>query len=173
MPNSWINHVSIQAEDFEVSRQFYEDLFGAVVVRAPNMGAPVYWFKMGDLQLHFYPTVKPSGAPMTESRPTYQHFAVGLDDFAEFYYLARERDVPEDSSIWDYPLNVLPSGQVQYYVRDPSGNLIEVNCEDATTLPQDILDRANFLGERFQQSEEQKKAELFLEQTKPASAGAQ
>lgn len=67
------------------------------------------------------------------------------------------------------PLNVLPSGQVQYYVRDPTGNLIDVNCEDASTLPADILERANYLGNRFDQTEDQRKAELFLEQTKPVS----
>ncbi len=169
MPTAWFNHVSIQAKDYEVSRRFYEELFGAIVVRTPNMGAPVYWFKIGELQLHFYPTVKPGGEPMIETIPTYQHFALGVDDFPEFYYLARERDVPEDISIWGYPLNVLPSGQVQYYVRDPTGNLIEINCKDASTLPQDILDRANYLKDRFDQNADQLKAELFLQQTKPAS----
>jgi len=173
MPRSWYNHVSIWAKDMEESQAFYEELFGAEVVPTPNMGAPVRWLKIGNLQLHFYGNIKPGGLePMVETTPKYGHFALGVDDFAEFYALAQARGADEDDSIWGHPLNVLPNGQVQYYVRDPTGNLVEVNFTDASLLPEDILERAEYQKLRFDQTDDQLKARLFLEESDSVSAGS-
>ena len=68
------------------------------------------WLRLGDLQLHLFHADQP-GMP--------QHFGVEVDDFEEFYVRLGElgiRDPAYSSSIYE-----LPSGNVQLYLRDPSG----------------------------------------------------
>lgn len=165
MPYSCINHLSIHATDVAESQRFYEEFFGAEAIPMPNMGGGGQWLKLGDVQLHLI------GPPRPATVSKYQHFAVSVDDFAEFYRLVREQNVPEDDSMWGFPLNVLPSGQVQYYVRDPTGNLVEVNHQDASGLPVEILERAEYQTQRLDQTPDQLKAELFLKKRDDVTAG--
>jgi hypothetical protein len=53
--------------------------------------------------------------------------------------------------MWDFPLNGLSGGQVQFYIRDPSGNPIEINCADIRVLSAHIRSGVNHLSERVSQ----------------------
>ena len=62
--------------------------------------------------------------------PSRHHLGLTIDDFEAAYEAIRARTDAE----WGAQLVELPSGQVQLYFRDPSGNLIELNWADASTL---------------------------------------
>jgi YD repeat-containing protein len=122
-----INHVSIVADDLEESARFYEELFG--MERLPTARFPrgrVLWLKLGDQQLHLFES--------DGDGPTMRHhFGMDVDDFDEVYERAKERGVL-DTDAFGASLRGHPAGWVQMYVRDPAGNLVEVDWPDASTL---------------------------------------
>jgi catechol 2,3-dioxygenase-like lactoylglutathione lyase family enzyme len=128
-----INHVSIVADDLEESARFYEQLFGAE--RLPTARFPqghVLWLRIGEQQLHLFE----SG---DEDRPTvHHHFGFDVDDFDAVYVRAKELGVL-DGDAFGTPLRSHPAGWVQLYLRDPAGNLLEVDCPDVSALDPSTL----------------------------------
>jgi catechol 2,3-dioxygenase-like lactoylglutathione lyase family enzyme len=127
-----VNHVSIFANDLEESARFYTELFGAE--RLPTAKFPqgrVLWLKLGDQQLHLFES--------DDDDPTmHHHFGMDVDDFDAVYAKAKELGVL-DTEAFGTPLRSHPSGWVQLYLRDPAGNLIEVDCPDVSTLDEATL----------------------------------
>ena len=122
-------HVSVYARDLAESVPFYRELFGMEEVPSPDFTNPVVWLRVGDLQLHLLQSEDPT--------PTRQHFGLDVDDFEAAYLRAGELGIRDDAR---HPaVRELPDGSVQMYVRDPSGNLIEVNWPDATTLDREVI----------------------------------
>ena len=141
-------HVSIQADDLAESVRFYETAFGMERLPTPDFEEPIQWLRSGDLQLHI---VENDAGP-----PTFNHHALHVDDF-EAVYQALEAD---DGATFEAiphiepgfvdgapPVYVLPTGEIQLYVRDPAGNMIEVNAPDAAGLDEsvvpNVVDRAD------------------------------
>jgi catechol 2,3-dioxygenase-like lactoylglutathione lyase family enzyme len=122
-----INHVSIFARDLEESARFYEELFE--VERLPTATfpqGPVLWLKLGDQQLHLFESAG--------NEPTLRHhFGMDVDDFDAVYAKAKELGVL-DTDAFGASLRGHAMGWVQMYLRDPAGNLVEVDWPDATTL---------------------------------------
>jgi lactoylglutathione lyase len=124
-----LTHVSVHAHDLEESTRFYEELFGMEEIPAPDFPFPVRWLRVGDLQLHLFQSEDP--APRTH------HFGIDVDDFEAAYRKVRELGVGEGSGYFSRVYQ-LPDGAVQLYVRDPAGNLVEINWPDATTLDRSV-----------------------------------
>jgi len=122
-------HVSIGARDLDESVRFYKDLFGMEEVPAPNFSGPVRWLRVGDLQLHLFHDDRPA--------PFGHHFAVDVDDFEEAFRRAAELGIRADGGY--STVRELPDGAVQMYLRDPSGNLVEVNWPDVRTLDRGLI----------------------------------
>jgi catechol 2,3-dioxygenase-like lactoylglutathione lyase family enzyme len=159
-----INHVSIPAVDPDRSVRFYREVFGMEEVPAPSFGfsRPVRWLRLGDLQLHLFPV---DGQP----ERTTQHLGIEVDDFEEAYRRVKELGVfasPGDrpAAVW-----VLPSGQLQMYLRDPADNLVEINAPDVEALDRTVFgdDLVN-LADEIPQTEENLRARLFLRETASA-----
>lgn len=123
-------HVSVHAHNLEESARFYKDLFGMEEVPAPDFPFPVRWLRVGDLQLHLFLSEDP--APRTH------HFGIDVDDFEAVYRKAGELGVGEGSGYFS-KVYQLPDGAVQLYVRDPAGNLVEINWPDVTTLDRSVM----------------------------------
>jgi len=121
-------HVSIGARDLEESVRFYKDFFGMEEIPAPNFPGPVRWLRVGDLQLHLFHDDDPA--------PFGHHFALDVDDFEEAFRRAEELGVRDDRYS---TVRELPDGAVQMYLRDPSGNLVEVNWRDVSTLDRRLI----------------------------------
>jgi len=153
MPIAWLNHVSVCARNLSDSIRFYQEVFGAEPVPTPNFGFPVQWLRVGDLQLHLFE--RPEGAPR------YAHLAFAVEDLDRVYRLAKERGWT-DGETFAHHLNELPGGQVQLYLRDPAGNLVEVNHPDASALGPEARADLRRLADRLPQSEENQRARLFL-----------
>jgi len=122
-----VNHVSIVADDLEESARFYEELFGAE--RVPTARFPqgrVLWMQVGGQQLHLFQS--------DEDQPTpHHHFGMDVDDFDAVYAKAKALGVL-DTEAFGVPIRSHPAGWVQMYLKDPSGNLLEVDCPDVTAL---------------------------------------
>jgi len=81
-----------------------------------------------------------------------------IDDFAAAYDAVRELASDE----WGAQLVELPSGQVQLYFRDPAGNLIELNWDDADTLDRSRYPELRRIADHFPQEGDSKDAVLYL-----------
>ena len=130
MPATGFTHVSVHAHNLEDSVRFYKDLFGMEEIPAPNFPFPVRWLRVGDLQLHLFES--------EEAAPRAHHFGLDVDDFEAAYMKAKELGVVEESGYFS-KVYELPDGAVQLYVRDPSGNMIEVNWPDVSALDRSVV----------------------------------
>jgi catechol 2,3-dioxygenase-like lactoylglutathione lyase family enzyme len=147
-----LNHVSVSAPNMDESVRFYTEVFGMEEVPAPNFGYPLRWLRVGDLQLHLYPRPEPR---------TSAHFALAVDDFDALYRRAKEMElldgVTHKHHLWE-----LYSGEVQLYLRDPAGNLIEIVWPDARTLAPDTRADMRKRDDSHPQSAKNQEATLFL-----------
>ena len=116
-----LNHVSVVARDLEASTRFYVDVLGLERVPTPDFGFPVQWLEVGGQQVHLFE--RPDEAPASA------HLALEVDDVVAVYERARELGVL-DHDTFGYACAELPGGEAQLYLRDPAGNLIEVDHPD-------------------------------------------
>jgi catechol 2,3-dioxygenase-like lactoylglutathione lyase family enzyme len=116
-----LNHVSVVAHDLDESVRFYVDVLGLEPLPTPDFGFPVQWLRAGSLQVHLFE--RPDDPPM------YGHFAFEVDDVVSLYEHARELGILDHSS-FGYAIAELPGGEAQLYVRDPAGNLLELDHPD-------------------------------------------
>ncbi|MFD1600772.1 VOC family protein [Halobellus rarus] len=141
-------HVSIVAADLEESVGFYESVFGMERIPTPAFDERIQWLECGDKQLHI--------VERDDEPPAFNHHALHVDDFEAVYGAIREHDsaefevLPQIETAFvdgEPPVYVLPSGEVQCYVRDPAGNLVEVNAPDADALDEsavrNLIERAD------------------------------
>jgi catechol 2,3-dioxygenase-like lactoylglutathione lyase family enzyme len=152
-------HVSINADDLEESTRFYVDVFGMRQVPSPDFEHPVVWLELGDQQLHLFLRDTPA--------PDYHHIGFEVDDFEAAYRVALERGL-FDKDAWSPNVRVLNDGAVQMYLRDPAGNLLEVNWPDYTTLDRSVVTVMRHISEERPQSEEAMRASLYPVREVPA-----
>lgn len=163
MAATGLNHVSISASDLEESVRFYEQLFGLERIATPNFGFPVQWLRCGALQLHIF--------ERPDEPPQYHHVALTVDDFEAVYAQARELGIFDRES-FGAEMYELPDGAVQLYLRDPGGNLIEVDWPDVTALDRSRLPEIRKLSDKLPQRGDSARATLFLERQRVAAGGA-
>jgi catechol 2,3-dioxygenase-like lactoylglutathione lyase family enzyme len=151
--SSRINHVSVNARDLNESIAFYAELFGAEPIPSPNFGVPVQWLAVGRTQLHLFER---------DLQPTsHHHFAITVDDL-EPVYRAADRRQAFDRQAFGNHLVELPGDVVQLYLRDPAGNLVEVDQSGVARLPDDLRAQLKGLWDFNPQSDEQMRGRLFL-----------
>lgn len=141
MVDAAYTHVTIVADDLEESVQFYETVFGMERIPTPNWDLPIQWVDCGGLQLHIVETDVPV--------PEFHHFAVHVDDLEAVYSSVRSHETADFETLDGYvtgevvddapPVYYVPTGTVQLYIRDPAGNMVEVNSPSV-----DDLDRSTF-----------------------------
>ena len=99
------------------------------------------WFKAGDLQVHLF--------ERPDEPPTYAHFAFTVDDIVAVYARARALGILDRTS-FGYAIAELPGGEAQLYIRDPSGNLLELDHPDGAAAREQIEEMI-LLSERLPQ----------------------
>lgn len=162
MPATSLNHVSVSANDLEESAVFYAELFGMERIPTPNFGHPVVWLRVGDLQIHLF--------KRGVDAPVYHHFALTVDDLDRVYRTARERGIL-DNEHNEAAIRELPDGSVQMYIRDPAGNLVEVDYPDVSELSPEVRADVGSLADMHPQSEENQRSTLFLARKERTAAG--
>jgi lactoylglutathione lyase len=145
-------HVSVHAVDLEESLRFYEEVFGMRRVPSPDFSRPVEWLELGDQQLHLFQRDTPA--------PPYHHIGLHVDDFEAAYRIACARGL-FDADAFTPDVRELSDGAVQMYLRDPAGNLVEVNWPDAGTLDRSVVTTIRPLSDERPQSPEALRARLY------------
>jgi lactoylglutathione lyase len=148
-----INHVSVHARDLDESVGFYEELFGMERVPTPQFQEDVVWLRLGDQQLHVF--LRSEAEP-----PFLHHFGLDVDDFEAVYRRAKERGLL-DAEPFHQAIRTHPLGWVQMYLRDPGGNLVEVDWPDVTTLSPEVQTEVGRLEDEVAQTGEASRANLY------------
>ena len=153
-----INHVSVQAVDMEESARFYEDVFGMERVPTARFRSPVLWLRLGDQQLHLFESDREA--------PRFHHLAFDVDDFEAVYRRVKELGLL-DSDTHGAALREHPSGWVQMYIRDPGGNLVEIDWPDVNTLDRSVVDDIRRLDDEIPQTGDAVVATLYTSGAAP------
>jgi lactoylglutathione lyase len=150
------NHVSISAPDLEASLRFYTEVLGLERIPTPDFpGVDVRWVRIGDQQLHLF--------KRDVEGPVYHHIGIDVDDFEATYLKAKELGVLEpDGTFGVTSIRVLVDGAVQMYLRDPAGNLVEVDHHGVDRLPDDLRAMLKGLWDFNPQDDEQMSGRLFV-----------
>jgi catechol 2,3-dioxygenase-like lactoylglutathione lyase family enzyme len=132
-----INHVALIVSNLEEACEFYEHELGLEPIPAFLFDYPTAFFKFNEeQQLH-----------LTEWEDAYSfrgHICVQVDDINTIFYRMKELGVI-DIKPWGH-VRQLPDGPIQMFVRDPSGNLIEISC-----APDAAIDPKIFEDELFKE----------------------
>ncbi|PIB37827.1 VOC family protein [Maribacter sp. 4G9] len=115
-----INHVALIVSNLEEACKFYEHELGLEPIPAFLFDYPTAFFKFNEeQQLH-----------LTEWEDTYSfrgHLCVTVDDINAVFFRMKELGVI-DINPWG-KVRQLPDGAIQMFVRDPSGNLVEISSD--------------------------------------------
>lgn len=110
-----VHHISLNVRDAAEACRFYVDVLGLTEIPRPDLGFPGHWLRTpDDREIHLLEVedwVAPKG----------QHFAFRVDDLDT----ARAELSRAGVKVSD-PIQV-PDGGRQSFLRDPAGNLIELN----------------------------------------------
>lgn len=132
-----INHVALIVGQLETAAAFYEKELGLEPIPAFLFDYPTAFFKINEeQQLH-----------LTEWEDVFSfrgHLCVQVDDFNTIFYRMKELGVI-DINPWG-KVRQLPDGAMQMFIRDPSGNLVEISSDPSY---KDQIDPAIFLDELY------------------------
>ena len=146
------NHVSVSAIDVEESARFYEEVFGMERIPTYTFAFPVQYLRLGEQQLHLF--------EREADAPLYHHFGIDVDDFEKAYERARELGIQEEKAFFSHAYE-LPDGSVQMYIRDPAGNLVELDWPAVTTLDRSRLPDLKRLEDDVSQTDEGRLSTLY------------
>ncbi len=150
-----LNHVSVHATDMAASLRFYTEVLGLDRIPSPNFAFPVEWLRCGELQVHLFARDEGTQAP------PYHHFGLTVDDFESIYVRTRELGVQDPSPFYSHVYE-LPDGSVQMYLRDPAGNLVEIDYPHADRLDRSVVTDLKRLDEDVPQTGDALRSTLFL-----------
>jgi catechol 2,3-dioxygenase-like lactoylglutathione lyase family enzyme len=142
------NHLSISTRNLAESVKFSETVLGMQTIPSYNFNFKTKYLRCGELE---------------DQVPFYQHFTVDVDGFHATYDAAAKEMGALDSMAFRNPVNELPDGCVQIYMRDPAGNLIEIDWPDVETLDRSGIPEMKLLTEFTEQNEEGLAASLYLD----------
>jgi catechol 2,3-dioxygenase-like lactoylglutathione lyase family enzyme len=149
-----LNHLSIGAGDLDASLRFYEEVLGMERIPTYNFGFRTQYLRLGDLQLHVF--------ELEDHVPMFQHFAIDVDDFHAVHDKAKALGML-DGETFRNAVNELPDGSVQMYLRDPGGNLLEIDWPDVNTLDRARIPELKRLADFAPQEGEALQASLYLD----------
>jgi YD repeat-containing protein len=147
------NHVSVHAVDLEESVRFYTEVLGMERIPTYTFAFPVQYLRLGDLQLHLF--------QRDADPPAFHHIGINVDDFETAYECVQALGIAEKDSFFE-DMYELPDGTVQMYLRDPAGNLIEIDWPDVTTIDRTRVPAIKKLDESVPQAGEALRATLYL-----------
>lgn len=134
-----INHVTLIVDQLEKAAEFYEHELGLEVIPAFVFDYPTAFFKINETQqLHL--------TEWEDEQSFRGHICMVVDDFNAIFQRMKELNII-DTKPWG-KVRQLPSGAMQMFIRDPSGNLVEISSRPEF---KDQLDPAIFEDELYQE----------------------
>jgi catechol 2,3-dioxygenase-like lactoylglutathione lyase family enzyme len=120
-----IQHVNVNVDDLDAAVAFYRDVLRLPLDPTPDQGFRSQFFRIGATQqIHMN--------EMRDERQFRGHFCLVVPDFMGVYARARAANAI-DVAAWG-KVRQLPNGKMQMFVRDPSGNLIEIANSSAESI---------------------------------------
>lgn len=138
---TYVQHVNLLVEDLDEAVEFYEAILGFPKCFTPPFDFPAQFVAIGEhSEIHLN--------ELEDVKPYLGHFAVRLTDFNEVFMRALEAGVFDVEAL--AAPRVIEGGLVQAFVRDPSGNLIEITPEkgvevDPAIFELDIFDKESLM----------------------------
>lgn len=130
-----IHHINLMVDDLARAVEFYGTALGLEPLPTPDLGFPAQFFKINDVQeIHLN--------ELQDITPERAHFCLRVDDFTDQFRRMKALGAIEIRT-WG-KIRRLPSGVTQMFVRDPSGNLIELSCESDQYVDPTIFDEEIF-----------------------------
>jgi catechol 2,3-dioxygenase-like lactoylglutathione lyase family enzyme len=114
MKLSGVHHVSLNVANVEEAGKFYTEVLGLEVLPRPDFGFPGLWLRSEGQEIHLMQVED-------HTAPEGQHFAFRVDDIA-----AAIEELGNHGVKVSKPFD-LPGGAKQAFLKDPSGNMIELN----------------------------------------------
>ena len=124
-----IHHVAIIVNDLEKCRDFYTNFLGLEELPAFAFDYPVQFYQINETQqLHL--------TEWKDETSFRGHFCLEVDDFDEVFHRSKQQGLI-DTAPWG-KVRQLKNGAMQMFIRDPSGNLIEVTYRGAVPIDESI-----------------------------------
>jgi catechol 2,3-dioxygenase-like lactoylglutathione lyase family enzyme len=137
-----INHVTLIVDQLETAVEFYKNELGMEVIPAFVVDYPNAFLKIGDShQLHL--------AEWEDAKSFRGHVCLVVDDFNTLFWRSKELGII-DTEPWGR-VRQLPEGVMQMFIRDPSGNLLEISSKPGFEIDQSIFSDELY-GEGFYKS---------------------
>jgi catechol 2,3-dioxygenase-like lactoylglutathione lyase family enzyme len=109
-------HAALLVTDLDRAREFYGGALGLKEKQRHSFNFPGAWYDLGDCELHLM--VTDEALPEAGERPQRDfHVAFLIDDFEATRRALKEAGIPFREG---------SSGLPQIFIRDPDGNLIEL-----------------------------------------------
>ena len=125
MSEFFLQHVNVNVDDLDRAIPFYRDVLGLPLDDTPDQGFRSQFFRIGGgQQIHMN--------EIADARQFRGHFCLVVPDFQAVFRRAKAAGAI-DVAPWGR-VRRLPSGKMQMFVRDPSGNLIEIASGDGEAL---------------------------------------
>ena len=126
-----IQHVNVNVDDLDAAIPFYRDVLGLPLEATPDQGFRCQFFRIGTTpqQIHMN--------EMRDERQFRGHFCLVVPDFMGVYARAKARNAI-DTNAWG-KVRQLPNGKMQMFVRDPSGNLIEIASANSESIDLNVF----------------------------------
>ena len=109
-----VHHVSINVQDVAEAGTFYVDVLGLEQLDRPDFGFPGMWLRSEGQEIHLMQVEN-------HQAPEGQHFAFLVDDIEAVIAELTDRGVKVSKA------RALPGGARQAFLKDPSGNMLEIN----------------------------------------------
>jgi len=124
MPTTRLHHVTLMCDDLQSTAAFYHRELGLQPLDKGMLDYPGCFLRINaDQELHL--------AEMEDGSPSFRgHFCLQVKNFNRIFWRMHALDILETSA-WG-KIRELPNGVIQFYVRDPAQNLVEL-----TSFPED------------------------------------
>jgi len=125
-----ITHVNLIVDNLEKARNFYTNILKLQELSAMKFDYPVQFYQLNETQqLHL--------SEWTDNISFRAHLCVEVDDFNQAFRTFKAMGII-DTKPWG-KVRKLPNGNMQMFIRDPSGNLIEICHHDTNTVDPEIF----------------------------------
>ena len=130
MADFHLHHINVNVDNLEAAVAFYRDIVGLPLDPTPDQKFRSQFFRIGpNQQIH-----------MNEITDVHQfrgHFCIIVPEFEAVFRRAKAANVI-DLRVWGR-VRQLPSGTMQMFLRDPSGNLVEIASHKGVAIDPAVL----------------------------------
>ncbi len=126
-----MQHINVNVESLDEAIEFYHGVIGLALDDTPDQGFESQFFRINaSQQIHLN--------VIADLRPFRAHFCMDVDDFMGVFHRAKAAKVI-DTEPWGR-VRRLPSGKMQMFLRDPSGNLVEIGSQKDSVIDPALFD---------------------------------